>query len=650
MEIDENNQQLVKADLNSVVLSRPGQLLTRMTTDLLPLAHSKRILDDQEAEPSFSRGIKAFEQKNFQLAIRELNVAAELGHQLAQFKLAVMYLDGIGEPSNHELAYHWFHRAAEQGDADSLNKLGWMCEAGFGVERDQARAVNWFRQAAERGHLEAQFNLAVKYDNGEGVAQNHAEAARWYRLAAEQGLADARFFLAQALEFGEGVPKNIEEALDWYILATEQGHPSAKVTLWGHALAERYVPEDEVEKVFIERLGVEMQYPLAEYKYAYRLFVGEGVSKCVETSLDLYHKAASKGFGAARAHLVLIYSLEFEGVDYVKLDPTWNTQEFRSELFDLKPRWMYLESGATIINALNLFRRKQRPSAEGGDEDLISLVNDVTLFREHRLGAEGGDEDLIIILAGHYYSGWGTLQNFEKALEWLRKGVAINDVDCNYRIGCMLQSGIGISRDEKNALLHLKKAAKGGIISANRLVAELLLEGQSDLKKVKQAIKLLERLAKKGDVNSQFMLGDIYSNGEHLPVDHQKAVSWYSKAADKGHTAALFNLGIKFEHGWGVDKDPQRALTLYRSSADGGLIRACEELSQIYLKGRFGEQSTEDSDYWSAQAHRLRAEAEKPKRSSQVPGHTTLTSSARRKRLEQKRSLQRKSSEMIRKG
>lgn len=622
MTIDESNQQLVKADLNSVVLSRPGQLLTRMTLDLLPLAQSKRKLDDKEAEPSFSRGIEAFEQKNFQLAIRQLTVAAELGHRLAQFKLAIMYLEGIGESSNHELAYHWFHRAAEQGDADSLNKLGWMCEAGFGVERDQARAVNWFRQAAERGHLEAQFNLAAKYDNGEGVAQNHAEAARWYRLAAEQGLADARFFLAQALETGEGVPKNIEEALDWYILASEQGHRSAKVTLWGHALAERYVPEDEAEKVFVEKLGVEMRHPLAEYKYAYRLFVGDGVSKSVEAALDLYQKAAIKGFGPARAHLVLIYSLEFEGVDYVKLDPTWKKQEFGPELLDLKPRWMYLESGATSVEAS-------------------------TLFREHRLGAEGGEEDLISELACDYYFGRGTLQNHGKAQEWLRKGVAINDVYCNYLFGYMLRFGIGTNRDEKNALLHLKKAAKGGHVSASRLAAELLLEGESDLKRVKQAIKLWEALAEKGDVDSQFSLGYIYSNGEHFPVDHKKAVSWYTKAADQGNTAALFNLGIKFEHGLGVDKDHQRALTLYRRSAEGGLIRACEELSQIYRNGKFGEQSAEEADHWSAKAQRLRAEAEKAKSSSQTPSHTTLASSTRRKRLEQKRSLQRKASGMI---
>ena len=179
MDVEENNQQLVRTSHSSIVLSRPGHLLTRMTLELLPLAQKKRTLDDGEAEPSFARGMDAYVRKDFQTALKEFRVAAELGQRVAQFQLAMMLLEGVGVSCDHTLAYHWFHRAAEQGDAASLNKLGWMCEAGFGVERDQARAVNWFRQAAERGHLEAQFNLAAKYDNGEGVTQNYSEAARW---------------------------------------------------------------------------------------------------------------------------------------------------------------------------------------------------------------------------------------------------------------------------------------------------------------------------------------------------------------------------------------------------------------------------------------------------------------------------------------
>ncbi len=625
MDIEDNNQQLVEASRNSVVLSRSGQLLTRMTLDLLPLAQCKRKHDDQEADPSFSRGIEAYAQKDFQVAIRELTVAAELGHRIAQFRLAMMYLDGVGGVSNYKLAYHWFHRAAEQGDADSLNKLGWMCEAGFGVERDQARAVNWFRQAAERGHLEAQFNLAVKYDNGEGVSQNHAEAARWYRLAAEQGLADARFFLAQALESGEGVPKNIEEAIDWYILASEQGNRSAKVTLWGHALAERYLPEDEIEKISVERLGVEMRHPLAEYKYAYRLLVGEGIDKNVDLAFELYQKAAEKGFAPARAHLLSIYSLNFEARLPVKVDPAWKKQEFDPEGIEIKPRWMYLEPGAFDVAA-------------------------VTRYREHRLCAEGGDEDAISELACDYYFGRGTVSNQGRALEWLRKGVAINDTYCHYLFGYMLRYGIGTSKDEKNALVHLKKASKGGNASATRMAADLLLEGESDSKKAKQAMKLWSGLAENGDAESQFSLGHILSTGKYLPISHEKAVFWYTKAADQGHTAALFNLGIKYEFGLGVEKDQHRALFLYRRSAEGGLVRACEELSQIYEKGKFGDQSSKEAGRWAAEAQRLRAEAETAKGSSQPPSLTALTASRRRQRLEQKRSLQRKASEMIGKG
>ena len=622
MDTEDNSQHLVKANSNSIVLSHPGQLLTRMTLDLLPLAQSKRRHDDQQAEPSFSRGMEAYAQDDFEVAIRELTVAAELGHRIAQFKLATMFLDGVGGPQNHKLAYDWFHRAAEQGDADSLNKLGWMCEAGFGVERDQARAVNWFRQAAERGHLEAQFNLAAKYDNGEGVSQNHAEAARWYRLAAEQGLADARFFLAQALESGEGVPKNIEEAIDWYILASEQGHRSAGVTLWGHALAERYLPEDEIEKIFVERLGVEMRQPLAEYKYAYRLLVGDGVETNIAFALDLYRKAADKGFEPAREHLGMIYSLDFEGAASVKVNPAWKKRKIDPETLELRPRWMYLEPGSSDIAA-------------------------VTRFREHRLCSEGGDEEAISELACDYYFGRGTNVNYENALKWLRKGVAIQDVYCHYLLGYMMRFGIATPRDEKGALSHLKKAAKAGHVSATRMAADLLLEGDGDAKKVKQAIKFWTGLAESGDVESQFSLGYIFSAGEHVPVSHEKAISWYTKAADQGHATALFNLGVKYELGLGVNKDQRLALSLYRRSAEGGLIRACEELSQIYELGKFGDQNVTEARLWAEEAQRLRTKKEDSKSAAQPPNLTAPTTSLRRQRLEQKRSLQRKASEMI---
>jgi TPR repeat protein len=280
---------------------------------------------------------------------------------------------------------------------------------------------------------------------------------------------------------------------------------------------------------------------------------------------------------------------------------------------------------------------------EGGCTDIAA----VTEFRNNRFRAESGVESAISELACDYYFGRGTDLNQIEALVWLRKGVEIDDTYCNYLLGHMMRFGIGLALDKKSALLHLTKAAKQGHVGASRMAVELLLEDGSDLKKIKQAIKLLTNLGNGGDSNSQFELGYIYSNGERVPLDQEKAIYWYSKAADQGHTAALFNLGIKHEFGTGVEKNQHLALALYRRSAEGGLVRACEELGQIFSAGKFGEKNQKEADKWIAEADRLKTEAEKMKSKQIVPNLTLGSASVRRQRLEHKRSLERKASQIL---
>lgn len=622
MESEEKNQQLTEAKKKNIVLSLPGQLLSRMTNDLLPLANYTKTLDDERADPSFKMGIDALSDKRFQIAEMALSDAAKLGHSRAQFELAMMYLDGLNGPKNFYLAYQWFHRSAEQGDADSMNKLGWMCEAGFGVERDHARAVNWFRQAAERGHLEAQYNLAAKYDNGEGVSQNYAEAARWYRLSAEQGFADARFFLAQALEFGEGLPRNMDEAIDWYILAAEQNHRSAKVTLWGHALAGNYIPEDDLEMLFIEKLGVEMGSPLAEYKLAFRMLIGEAVQKDIKKSFNLYEKSARHGFSPARAHLALINTLDFDGASPLRVNNDWKNEIIDFNSINFNPTWMFLGVGS-------------------------SIVSDVVRYRQNRIRAEGGDEDAVSELACDYFFGRGTPQSHELALRWLHIGIEFHDPYCNYLLGYMLSQGVGLIKDEKKALIYLKKAAAKGNMHAGRLAAAILLRNPIYSKGIKQAITILSKQAERGDANSQLDLGNIFANGEHVLKSNDTAVLWYEKAADQGNSAALFNLAYSYEFGIGVEIDLQHALYLYHESAERGLIRACETLSKIYQEDKFGVKSSLDSQKWINEALRLKIDVDNKNSVAQRDGGVGSTNSSRRARLEKKRSLKVRAIEII---
>src|SRR5262252_9797883 len=100
---------------------------------------------------------------------------------------------------------------AEKGDADAqfiLAKMYWM---GQGVLKDPDQAIKWFKASASQGNADAQFFLGSYYllpqrDVPEGV--------KWMRLSAEQGMQDAQYLLGKAyLQGGETLPRDPVQGL-----------------------------------------------------------------------------------------------------------------------------------------------------------------------------------------------------------------------------------------------------------------------------------------------------------------------------------------------------------------------------------------------------------------------------------------------------
>ena len=63
-------------------------------------------LNDQE-EMNLSSGIAAFEAKNFAQSLALLAPLAEKGHADAQYRLAIMYQNGLGMVRNELQAMKW---------------------------------------------------------------------------------------------------------------------------------------------------------------------------------------------------------------------------------------------------------------------------------------------------------------------------------------------------------------------------------------------------------------------------------------------------------------------------------------------------------------------------------------------------------------
>jgi len=121
--------------------------------------------------------------KNYKTASAYYELAAEKGHPLAQYRIALAYRQGYGVDLDQEKAYFWFLKAARQGHQASRNFVGLMFKDGLGVEQNEKEAAKHIRIAAERGNKYAMANLGNFYRSGLGVEIDNAKAYFWYSLS-----------------------------------------------------------------------------------------------------------------------------------------------------------------------------------------------------------------------------------------------------------------------------------------------------------------------------------------------------------------------------------------------------------------------------------------------------------------------------------
>jgi TPR repeat protein len=129
-------------------------------------------------------GRRAYEQKDYASALKELSPLAQEGKTDAQVLLGKMYMLGQGVPKNTDLAVKWFRAAADQGNAESEFFLGAMYLL---PGKDIAQGLRWLRLSAEQGTPDAQLLLGMAYLKGSDVPHDLVEADMWLHSAATRG-------------------------------------------------------------------------------------------------------------------------------------------------------------------------------------------------------------------------------------------------------------------------------------------------------------------------------------------------------------------------------------------------------------------------------------------------------------------------------
>ncbi|MGQ0660105.1 tetratricopeptide repeat protein [Sphingosinicella sp.] len=132
-------------------------------------------------------GVDAWQQGNYEEAVRQWRPLADRGDADAQYNLAQAYKLGRGVPLNMTLAEQWYERAARQGHEQAGANLGLILFQN-GRRRE---AMPYIERAAGGGDPRAQYVLGTALFNGDVVARDWPRAWAMMSRAAADGLPPA---------------------------------------------------------------------------------------------------------------------------------------------------------------------------------------------------------------------------------------------------------------------------------------------------------------------------------------------------------------------------------------------------------------------------------------------------------------------------
>ncbi len=122
---------------------------------------------------------------DFDEAARLLESASRQQHAAAAAELALLHLEGEGEPALREEGITHLRWAAEGGDAEACWNLGLRLMSGRDLQSDTAAGLSWLERSAEAGHPEAQLELGRVHATGAfGLEVDFPLALRWLKMAA----------------------------------------------------------------------------------------------------------------------------------------------------------------------------------------------------------------------------------------------------------------------------------------------------------------------------------------------------------------------------------------------------------------------------------------------------------------------------------
>tara|TARA_B100000989_G_scaffold244282_1_gene191353 strand:+ start:84 stop:575 length:492 start_codon:yes stop_codon:yes gene_type:complete len=91
----------------------------------------------------FDKGLKEFNNGNYENALKIWEPLAKEGLSNAQYNVGLMHHNGLGTKQDYKQAYYWLLLSSEQGNLNSIRLISTLYALGNGVKKNYLKSYMW---------------------------------------------------------------------------------------------------------------------------------------------------------------------------------------------------------------------------------------------------------------------------------------------------------------------------------------------------------------------------------------------------------------------------------------------------------------------------------------------------------------------------
>ncbi|TBL79092.1 tetratricopeptide repeat protein [Paenibacillus thalictri] len=197
--------------------------------------------------------------------------------------------------------------------------------------------------------------------------------------------------------------------------------------------------------------------------------------------------------------------------------------------------------------------------------------------------AESGDIFAQNELADLYISGYGTTQNTEEGLKWLRKSAEAGFWRSIDKLGDAYYNGTLVEQDYTQAMEYYEKGVQIGYARSELNLAYCYYYGKGTDEDNSRALELFKKAYDHGSGEAASMVGFMYYKGYGVSADNEQEFIWMKRSAESGYALGQSNLANCYASGRGTAQDHTLAKQWYIKAAKGGNDYAATEVGKMEM-------------------------------------------------------------------